>query len=83
MLNTPKKLITLKEVIALTGLSRSTIYKYISTREFPQQIPIGERSVRWRDPILDSKTDRVALRVLRGELVPLYTQLSSRLSVDN
>lgn len=54
MLNTPKKLITLKEVIALTGLSRSTIYKYISTREFPQQIPIGERSVRWEDGEIQS-----------------------------
>ncbi|MGF1789796.1 AlpA family transcriptional regulator [Photobacterium profundum] len=54
MLNIPKKLITLKEVIALTGLSRSTIYKYISTREFPQQIPIGERSVRWEDGEIQS-----------------------------
>ncbi|PSV44859.1 helix-turn-helix transcriptional regulator [Photobacterium indicum] len=58
MLNTPKKLITLKEVIALTGLSRSTIYKYISTREFPQQIPIGERSVRWEDGEIQSWIQR-------------------------
>ncbi|MCW8331947.1 AlpA family transcriptional regulator [Photobacterium sp. SDRW27] len=48
------KLITLREVIALTGLSRSTIYKYINENRFPQQIPVGDRAVRWDEEEVQS-----------------------------
>ncbi|MCG6340598.1 AlpA family transcriptional regulator [Vibrio fluvialis] len=47
MQNESIRLITLREVIALTSLSRSSIYKYISENKFPQRISAGERSVRW------------------------------------
>jgi prophage regulatory protein len=37
----------LKEVIRVTSLSRATIYRLISSGEFPKQIPLGDKSVAW------------------------------------
>lgn len=41
------KLIRLQQVMALTGLGRSTIYKHISDGWFPRSVPLGGRSVGW------------------------------------
>ncbi|MGK0524721.1 MAG: prophage regulatory protein [Pseudomonadales bacterium] len=43
------KILRLKEVTGMTGLARSTIYKYISAGTFPKPIPLGGRSVGWVD----------------------------------
>jgi prophage regulatory protein len=37
----------LKQVKALTGLSRSWIYEAIRRGDFPHPIPIGARAVAW------------------------------------
>jgi prophage regulatory protein len=37
----------LKEVIKTTGLSRSSIYAYMSKGEFPKPIQLGPRAVGW------------------------------------
>lgn len=42
-----QRLITMKEVIRICGLSRPSIYRLIDTGDFPRQISVGERSVRW------------------------------------
>lgn len=39
------RLIRLKAVMAMTGLSRSGIYKYISEDRFPQCVNLGTRAV--------------------------------------
>lgn len=44
-----KKLSRLKEVMARTGLSRSSIYAHIKNGQFPNSILLGERSVAWVD----------------------------------
>lgn len=41
------RLIRLKEVIHLTGLGRSSIYKFMADNKFPQSISLGERAVAW------------------------------------
>lgn len=41
------KLIRLKEVMQLTGLSRSSVYKHMQAGSFPKQVSLGERSVAW------------------------------------
>lgn len=41
------RIIRLKEVMDLTGLARSTIYKFISCDLFPKPIPLGDRCVGW------------------------------------
>ena len=44
----------LPEVMAHTGLSRSTIYHKISENEFPHSINLGLRSVGWiADEVID------------------------------
>jgi prophage regulatory protein len=45
MQSTNKRIIRLPEVIHRTGLSRSTIYKLISTGNFPKQIKLSARSM--------------------------------------
>ena len=44
----------LPEVMARTGLSRSTIYDLIRRRKFPSQINLGPRAVGWvEDEVVD------------------------------
>ena len=41
------QLMRLKEVMAATGLGRSTLYKYIAAGQFPEPVALGGRSVAW------------------------------------
>jgi len=41
------KLIRLKEVISITGLGRSSIYKFMEEGRFPMSISLGERAIAW------------------------------------
>lgn len=57
------RLIKLKEVMTNTGLSRSSVYRYISEGHFPKPIATGERSVAWLDSEIDDWIlERVAQR---------------------
>jgi prophage regulatory protein len=44
-----KKMLKLKEVQKITGLSRSSIYSYIEKGVFPIQVKLGQLSVAWID----------------------------------
>ncbi len=44
-----ERLIRLPDVIATTGLSRSTIYARIALGSFPKQIALGPRLVAWAE----------------------------------
>ena len=53
--------------MALTGLARATIYRYIAAGTFPKAIPLGERSVGWLESeILEWMSARVAERDIAG-----------------
>jgi len=41
------KILRLKDVMITTGLSRSTIYCYISGGIFPKSVTLGSRAVGW------------------------------------
>ena len=41
------RLLTLREVCEMTGLSRSSIYAMMAAGQFPQPIRIGARAIRW------------------------------------
>ena len=43
------KLLRRPEVEARTGLSRSTIYFWMSRGDFPQPVKLGTRLVAWRE----------------------------------
>jgi prophage regulatory protein len=47
------KIIRLPELIAQTGLSRSTIYLQISKGQFPKPISLGARAVGWLQSDID------------------------------
>lgn len=41
------RIFRLKQVIEVTGLARSTIYKFVTDGAFPKPIPLGDRCVGW------------------------------------
>ena len=41
------QVIRLGQVKAMTGLSRSTIYRFMSLKQFPKQIKLGPKSSGW------------------------------------
>ena len=41
------RVIKLKDVIDTTGLSKSSIYAYMSRGDFPKPIQLGPRAVAW------------------------------------
>ena len=56
-------IIRLPEVIAKTGLSRSTIYCQISKGNFPKGVPIGDHARGWLNYEIDEWIEaRAALR---------------------
>lgn len=44
----PNALLRLSDVSTLLGISRSTIYNWISNGRFPSPVKVSERAVRWR-----------------------------------
>ncbi|TDQ38098.1 helix-turn-helix transcriptional regulator [Thiopseudomonas denitrificans] len=41
------KFIKLRDVMELTSLARSTIYKFVAEGRFPKQVPLGGNCVAW------------------------------------
>lgn len=53
----------LPQVIEQTGLARSTIYKLMSSGDFPKSIPLTGRIVGWlKSEIQDWICERIAMR---------------------
>lgn len=44
----------LPEVVQLTGVSRSTIYRWMANGEFPKQVFLGANSVAWLETDVDA-----------------------------
>ena len=45
---TVDRLMTIAEVLEVTGLSRSSIYSLMRQGGFPEPLKVGPRAVRWR-----------------------------------
>ncbi len=57
------RFVRLPEVMARTGLSRSTIYVMVAAGRFPKPVPLGARAVGWIESELDDwLRDRIAKR---------------------
>ncbi|ELJ8537424.1 TPA: AlpA family transcriptional regulator [Vibrio cholerae] len=41
------RLIRFREVLAMTGLSRSSMYRFIEENQLPTQVQLGGRAVAW------------------------------------
>ncbi len=48
-----KRALKLKEVVGLVSLSSATIYRMISSGEFPRPVRIGVRATGWRSDEVD------------------------------
>lgn len=57
MLSKTKVILRLRDVIARTGLSRSTIYLRMSEGSFPSAISLGGRSIGWLEAEVDTWVD--------------------------
>ena len=42
------KLLSLKQVVEMVCLSKSTIYRWMDVGKFPKPVSLGGKSVRWR-----------------------------------
>lgn len=47
--NLPERLLKLKEVMAMTSLGSSTIYRRLRAGSFPTPLVLSEACVRWRE----------------------------------
>lgn len=59
------RLIRLKEVMQVTGLGRSTVYKYIAEEAFPKPVSLGGRCVGW---VEDEVQDWVVAKIQERNL---------------
>lgn len=58
------KLLRRRQVEAITGLCRSSIYRLMKIGRFPRPVSIGPRAVRWR---LSDVTEWVESRPVAGQ----------------
>lgn len=48
------RIVRLKEVMGITGLGRSTIYRLMNEDRFPKSLDLGVRSIGWLEEDLNS-----------------------------
>ena len=51
------RLLRIKEVLEITGLSKSILYELKKRGEFPSPLRIGRRAVGWREEDIDNWLD--------------------------
>ena len=57
------KILRLRQVLELTGLSRSTLYLYIQNQQFPSQVRLGPKIVGWvEDEVSNWIGERIQIR---------------------
>lgn len=69
------RLIRLKEVLHLTGLARSSLYRLVSANNFPAPVSLGDRAVAWIESEIQ---DWVLFRIEQrnnGKAVPNLVKL--------
>jgi prophage regulatory protein len=57
-----KPLLKIKTVCEITSLSKSTVYRLISEKEFPLPVQISSRRVGWREEDIDSFLDSLSAK---------------------
>lgn len=63
------KFLRLKEVTALTALSRSSIYKFMAEERFPQTLSLGDRAVAWLESEIDEwMEEKLVQRTQEGKV---------------
>jgi prophage regulatory protein len=63
-----RKILRRREVIAKTGVSRSTIDRQEAAGQFPKRIQLGENSVGWFEDEIDQHLESRRVRVPSSSL---------------
>ena len=50
----PDRLLRLSEVLTITSLGRSSVYRMMRVGTFPEPLKIGVRAVRWRESEIET-----------------------------
>ncbi len=59
----PRRFLRLREVLEITGLKHTTIYKLIDEDRFPRQVQVSDRAVAWvESEVNDFMVARIAER---------------------
>ncbi len=61
-----RRLLTLREVMDVTGLSRGTIYDLIEKGLFPRPVRAGPRAARWLNDELDAWIEELPRATLQN-----------------
>jgi prophage regulatory protein len=48
-MHAPDRLIRIRDVAYLVGMSKATIYRKLKSGDFPSPVKVGGPSVRWRE----------------------------------
>lgn len=56
-MTSPDRILRCKDVMALTGLSRSTLYAMMSEGTFPPSVELSKRAVGWRAAVVQAWLD--------------------------
>ncbi|MDF9301872.1 AlpA family phage regulatory protein [Tritonibacter mobilis] len=56
-MTSPDRILRCKDVMALTGLSRSTLYAMMSEGKFPPSVKLSKRAVGWRAAVVQAWLD--------------------------
>jgi prophage regulatory protein len=54
------RILRIPEVLARTGLSRTSLYAKIAAGEFPRQVALGPRASGWREADVDRWIESLA-----------------------
>lgn len=61
------RLIKLRDVMDITGLGRSTVYKYVASGDFPKPVLLGVRAVAWvEEEVQEWVLDKIEQRDTSG-----------------
>ena len=56
----PERILRMPEVIARSGLSRATIYRYVRGGRFPPSVSLGGRIVGWKASTVQAWIDSLS-----------------------
>lgn len=60
------RLLRLRDVMAITGLGSSTLYRYIQAGTFPAPLKIGGFTARWRESAVEAWIDGLTPKDLKS-----------------
>ena len=64
------RLLTVKEVMALLGISKVTLYRRLADGTIPAGVRLGPRAVRWKESTINDLIQALPTKVRQDEETP-------------